>query len=372
MEAPEIHIPLVDLHAQYLSIKDEIDYAISSVIRGSSFIRGPHVELFEDSFAELHNVNHCISCANGTDALYITMKGLGIKPGDEVITTAHSWISTSETISQAGAIPVFCDTDPLSYCINPDKIESLVTDRTVGIIPVHLYGHPAGMALIKEIADKHKLWIIEDCAQAHLATFKSRPVGTFGNAATFSFYPGKNLGAMGDAGCILTDDSELARWCELYARHGGKGQHVIEGINSRMDGIQAAVLNVKLPYLARWTEQRISAANYYTVNLSNARDIALPTVMTDCKHVFHLFTIQTRLRNSLKEHLARNNIDSSINYPICLPLLPAYSGYEHESTDFPNATSAQERILSLPIYPEITSEQQDRVIHTINEFNDLR
>ena len=371
MKSQQMRIPVVDLYAQYLSIKDQIDDAISSVIRESSFIRGPQVDRFEDAFAALHSVRHCISCANGTDALFIAMKGLGVQSGDEVITTAHSWISTSETISQAGANPVFCDTDPLSYCINPENIESLITERTVGIIPVHLYGHPADMSRIKEIADKYSLWIIEDCAQAHLATFNTRPVGTFGNAATFSFYPGKNLGAMGDAGCILTDDSQLASWCELYARHGGKGQHLMEGINSRLDGLQAAVLNVKLPYLSLWTEQRISAANYYMANLSDNASITLPNVMPGCKHVFHLFTIQTEFRDGLKEHLARNNIDSTINYPVCLPMLPAYARYHLKSTDFPIASGLQSRILSLPLFPEITRDQQDLVISEIKSFNSL-
>ena len=368
MKPQQMRIPLVDLYAQYLSIKEQIDDAILSVIHESSFIRGSQVDHFEVSFAALHGSRHCISCANGTDALYIAMKGLGVRPGDEIITTAHSWISTSESITQAGANPIFCDTDPLTYCIRPENIESLITDRTVGIIPVHLYGHPADMVAIKEIADKHGLWMIEDCAQAHLATLKSKTVGTFGQAATFSFYPGKNLGAMGDAGCILTDDSELASWCELFSRHGGKGQHVIEGVNSRMDGLQAAILNVKLPYLSLWTEQRISAAKYYIENLSDIASISLPNVMPDCKHVFHLFTIQNTLRNGLKQHLAQNNIDSTINYPLCLPLLPAYARYDHKTTDFPHASSSQSRILSLPLFPEITHEQQDHVINAIKAF----
>ena len=225
-------IPFVDLHAQYSSIKAEIDAAIAAVIRDSSYIRGPHVEAFESGWAKATGMKHCISCANGTDAIYIAMKGLGIKPGDEVITTAHSWISTTETITQAGGRVVFCDTDYDTFTIDPAQIEAKITPRTVGIIPVHLYGQAADMDAIMTIANRHKLWVIEDCAQAHLATIAGRQVGTFGNAATFSFYPGKNLGAYGDAGALVTNDSALADWMATYARHGGKGEHIMEGIIS--------------------------------------------------------------------------------------------------------------------------------------------
>ena len=219
-------IPFVDLHAQYLSIKPEIDTAIAEVIAQSAYIRGPKVDAFEQAWAKTLGVKHCVSCANGTDALYIAMRALGVKPGDEVITTAHSWISTSETITQAGGRVAFCDTDNDTFTINLALIEAKITSRTVGIIPVHLYGQPADMDAIMAIAKKHKLWVIEDCAQAHLARYKGKLVGTFGKAATFSFYPGKNLGAYGDAGCAVTNDDQLADWMTTFARHGGKGEHV--------------------------------------------------------------------------------------------------------------------------------------------------
>src|SRR5215467_3206746 len=238
-------IPFVDLHAQYLTIKPEIDSAIAEVFAQSAFNRGPQVDAFEQAWAKTLGVKHCVSCANGTDALYIAMRGLGVQQGDEVITTAHSWISTSETITQAGGRVVFCDTDAETFAINPALIEAKITSRTVGIIPVHLYGQPADMEPIMAIAKKHNLWVIEDCAQAHLARYQGTLVGTFGNAATFSFYPGKNLGAYGDAGCAVTNDDRLADWMATYARHGGKGEHVMEGINSRMDGLQGAILNAK-------------------------------------------------------------------------------------------------------------------------------
>src|SRR2546428_1851761 len=227
-------IPFVDLHAQYLTIKSEIDAAIADVIARSAFIRGPQVERFERAWAKILGVKHCVSCANGTDALYIAMRALGVKPGDEVITTAHSWISTSETITQAGGRVVFCDTDYDTFTNDPALIEAKITSATVGIIPVHLYGQPADMGAIMAIARKHNLWVIEDCAQAHLAKSRGQLVGTFGDISTFSFYPGKNLGAYGDAGCAVTNDDRLADWMATFARHGGKGERTMESIKSPM------------------------------------------------------------------------------------------------------------------------------------------
>src|SRR5205807_1968741 len=284
-------VPFVDLHAQYLSIKSEIDAAISEVIAESAFIRGRHVERFEKEWAKTLGVKHCVSCANGTDALYIAMRALGVKPGDEVITTAHSWISTSETITQAGGRVVFCDTDNETFTIDPALIEAKITSATVGIIPVHLYGQPADMDPIMAIARKHNLWVIEDSAQAHTAKYKGQVVGTFGNAATFSFYPGKNLGAYGDPGCAVTNDDHLAEWAAAFARHGGKGEHVMEGICSRMDGLQAAILNVKLPHLPAWIEARRRVAVRYDELLREVGDVVTPKVAPDRDHVYHLYVI---------------------------------------------------------------------------------
>src|SRR2546421_1011015 len=249
-------IPFVDLHAQYLTIKQEIDRAIADVIAQSAYIRGRHVDAFEEAWSRTLGVKRCVSCANGTDAIYIALRGLGLKRSDEVITSAHSWISTSETITQAGGRVVFCDTDEETFTIDPIDVEKKITPATVGIVPVHLYGQAADMGAIMAIARKHNLWVIEDCAQAHLASYNGQLVGTFGNAATFSFYPGKNLGAYGDAGCLVTNDDQLADWMATFARHGGKGEHVMEGINSRMDGWQGAVRGVRLPHLQSWTEAR--------------------------------------------------------------------------------------------------------------------
>ena len=354
-------VPFVDLHAQYLAIKAEIDSAIAEVIAQSAFIRGKHVDAFEQAWAQTLKVKHCISCANGTDALYIAMRGLGIKAGDEVITTAHSWIATSETITQTGGRVVFCDTQEGTFNIDPRLIEAKITKATVGIIPVHLCGQSADIDEIMRIAKKHNLWVIEDCAQAHLATYKGRLVGTFGNAATFSFYPGKNLGAYGDAGCIVTNDDALANWTATFARHGGKGEHVMEGINSRMDGLQAAILNVKLPHLPAWTTARRRVAARYNELLSGIDSLTTPKVGSDRTHVYHLYVVASDQRDSLKKALTDSEITISLNYPKALPFYPAYAYLGHKSADFPVAYRNQSRILSLPIFPEMTNEMIEYV-----------
>ncbi len=361
-------VPFVDLHAQYLTIKDEIDAAIAEVIAKSAFIRGPHVDAFEQAWAKTLGIKHCVSCANGTDALYIAMRGMGVQPGDEVITTAHSWISTSETITQAGGRVVFIDTDEVTFNLNPALIEEKITPRTVGIIPVHLYGQPADMDPIMAIARKHKLWVIEDCAQAHLARYRGRLVGTFGNAATFSFYPGKNLGAYGDAGCLVTNDDQLADWTATFARHGGKGEHVMEGINSRMDGLQAAILNVKLPHLQAWTDARRRVAARYNELLQGIHGLVTPAVAPDRDHVYHLYVLRSPQRDALREHLAKSGVATVLNYPKALPLYPAYAYIGATRQQFPSAYINQTRILSLPIYAEMDDRMILLVAASIESF----
>jgi dTDP-4-amino-4,6-dideoxygalactose transaminase len=354
-------IPFVDLHAQYLTIKQEIDKAIATVIAESAYIRGPHVDAFEEAWARTLGVKRCVSCANGTDAIYIALRGLGLKPGDEVITSAHSWISTSETIAQAGGRVVFCDTDEETFTIDPADIERNITPATVGIIPVHLYGQPADIEAIMAIAKKHNLWVIEDCAQAHLAKYNGQFAGTFGNVATFSFYPGKNLGAYGDAGCAVTNDDRLADWMTTFARHGGKGDHVMEGINSRMDGLQAAILNAKLPHLPAWTNARRRIAALYNRLLEEVDEVIMPKVGSDRDHVYHLYVIRTENRDALRKHLSQAGISTALNYPKALPFYPAYAYLGHGPKDFPAAYANQSRILSLPIYAEITDEAIEEV-----------
>jgi dTDP-4-amino-4,6-dideoxygalactose transaminase len=361
-------IPFVDLHAQYLTIKEEIDRAIAEVIAESAYIRGPHVEAFERAWARTLGVKRCVSCANGTDAIYLALRGLRVRPGDEVITSAHSWISTSETITQAGGRVVFCDTDEETFTMDPQDIQRKITPATVGIIPVHLYGQPADMDPIMAIAKRHNLWVIEDCAQAHLARYKGQYVGTFGDAATFSFYPGKNLGAYGDAGCVVTNDDRLAEWMTTFARHGGKGDHIMEGINSRMDGLQAAILNAKLPHLPAWTEARRRVAARYDALLDGVGDVITPKVGSDRDHVYHLYVIRTENRDFLREHLSQAGISTVLNYPKALPFYPAYARLGHLPNDFPVAYFNQARLLSLPVYPEIKDEMIRHVVESIESF----
>jgi dTDP-4-amino-4,6-dideoxygalactose transaminase len=363
-------VPFADLQLQYQTIKSEVDAAIASVIRESSFIRGPYVDAFEREFARAVEAEHCVSCANGTDALYLAMRALGVQPGDEVITTAHSWISTSAMITQAGATVVFCDTDETTFTIDPAAIEAAITPRTVGIIPVHLYGQPADMDAIMAIADKHKLWVVEDCAQAHLARYKGKQVGTFGAAASYSFYPGKNLGAMGDAGAVTSNDDALVERMTMLARHGGlvKHQHQIEGINSRLDGLQAAILSAKLPHLPQWTAARQAAAARYNEGLNQVEGLQTPAVAPHRGHVYHLYTIQHERRDELAAYLASKGVQTAINYPVALPFLAAYRRFNHRPEQFPNAFRHQGRILSLPMFAEITVDQQQEVIDLIRAF----
>src|SRR5215212_1941255 len=363
-------VPFADLQLQYQTIKSEIDGAIAAVIHDNAFIRGPHVDAFEREFGAVAEVKHCVSCANGTDALYLAMAALKVAPGDEVITTAHSWISTSAMVTHAGASVVFADTDDTTFTIDPAAIEAAVTPRTVGIIPVHLYGQPADMDAIMAIARKHKLWVIEDCAQAHLARYKGQQVGTFGAAATYSFYPGKNLGAMGDAGAVVSNDAALAEHAAMLARHGGvvKHQHSIEGINSRLDGMQAAILSAKLPHLPDWTTSRQDAAKIYDTGLNQIEDVVVPAVAADRTHVYHLYTIKHPRRDALAAHLSSHGVQTAINYPLALPFVPAYSRFGHRPEEFPNAYRDQSKILSLPMFAEITPEQQRTVIDLVRAF----
>jgi len=350
-------VPFVDLKAQYLSIKKEIDQAISTVINETSFVGGKNINRFEENFAAYLGSKYCMSCANGTDSLEILLKAFGIGQGDEVIVPAISWISSSESVSSVSASPVFVDIHPLTYTIDVAKIEEKISSKTKAIIPVHLYGLPAEMDQILAIAKKHKLVVIEDCAQAHGAKYKGKMVGTMGDAGSFSFYPGKNLGAYGDAGAMVTNNAEIAAKCRMIANHGQleKHNHIIEGRNSRLDGVQAAILNVKLPYLEKWTAARVEHASYYDSLLKDT-PFQLPVVAEGNRHVFHLYVIQCDNRELTAEKLKENGIDTAIHYPTPLPLLKAYKDQKNKHTDFKHAASASARILSLPMYPELTKD----------------
>jgi dTDP-4-amino-4,6-dideoxygalactose transaminase len=362
-------VPFVDLRAQYEAHRSEIDAAISRVIQNTAFIGGAPVEEFVDGFKRLLEVPCFVPCANGTDAIYIALRMLGVGPGDEVITTAHSWIATSEVITQAGARPVFVDVDEY-YGIDAKGVEEKISSRTRAIIPVHLYGQALDMERLMKVATDHDLLVIEDCAQAPLATWRGQRVGTFGQAGTFSFYPGKNLGAYGDAGGIITSDSELARKMRMFSCHGSETKHLheIEGINSRLDGLQAAILAAKLPFIESWTRCRQEIAAIYDAVLSDVPGIATPLRRPGASHVFHLYVIQTDNRDALAEHLASNGISTGVHYPTALPFLPAYQYLGHKPEDFPRSAFNQGRILSLPVYPEMSESTVEYVGDKIKLF----
>jgi len=360
-------IPFVDLKLQYKSIKPKIDNAIQTVINESSFIGGTHVKNFEDNFKNLYGVKYCISTANGTDSLYIIMKMLNIGLGDEVITTAYSWISSSETISQTGAKPVFIDIDEY-FTIDALKIEEKITSKTKAIMPVNIHGQMCDMDKIMKIAAKHNLYVIEDCAQSHFSEYKGKRAGTFGIAGSFSFYPGKNLGAYGDAGCIITNDDALAEQCRMFANHGAlkKHQHLIEGINSRLDGLQAAILSVKLPFIIDWTHKRRHNASLYDQYLKDIPNIDLPKVRKNSKHSYHLYVIKAEQRDELKSFLNDNGIESVIHYPTALPNMECYEYIGDK--EFPISTANQSMILSLPMFPELKEADIQYIASKISQF----
>ncbi len=366
-----MNIPFVDLQIQYQGIKKEIDVVIADVIARSAFIGGSYVQSFEKDFAEFCNVKHCIGVGNGTDAIFITLKALGIGAGDEVITVANSFIATSEAISLTGAKVVFVDINPTTYNIDVKKIEAKVTPRTRAIIPVHLYGQPADMDPILEIAKKHNLKVIEDAAQAHGAVYKGRVIGSIGDAACFSFYPGKNLGAYGDAGAIVTNDDSLESKIRIFANHGriDKYDHSMEGVNSRLDGLQAAILGVKLRHLPKWSEQRRKNAYLYNEQLTGA-GLITPVEMSGVSAVYHLYVVRVKkeLRKGLQDHLQSQGVATGIHYPIALPNLKAYAYLKHNGQDFPEATCISQEIVSLPMYPELARNHIIEISGSIKKY----
>ena len=365
-----MNIPFLDLNKQYQSIKSEIDSAIQAVIDKSAFVGGPFVEQFEKAFASYCGVSHCVGVANGTDALLVTFKSLNIGAGDEIIVPANSFIASSETVTHAGARVVFADIDPETYNLDVTKLEAKITSRTKAIVAVHLYGRPADMDAILEIARRHRLYVIEDAAQAHGATYKGRPIGCLGDAACFSFYPGKNLGAYGDGGAIVTNDAKLADHARMLANHGriDKYNHGIEGLNSRLDGLQAAVLSVKLKHLPKWNELRRQHARRYSELLRDS--VTTPVETPGYVPVYHLYIIRIEadLREDLRVFLQQRGIATGIHYPIALPNLSAYAYLKHGTTDFPEATRASGQILSLPMFPEMVDEQLTYVADAVAEF----
>ncbi len=367
-----MHIPFVDLKAQYRAHKSEIDSAISVVIDGTAFIRGKFVADFEKTYAERYGMKHCVSCGNGTDAIFITLKMLGIGAGDEVITTSNSWIASSETITMTGARVVFVDVEDDCYDLDAAKIEAAITPRTKAILPVHLLGQPAQMDVIMEIAQRHGLHVVEDCAQAHFATFGGRFVGTMGIAGTFSFYPGKNLGAYGDAGAVVTDDDALAEKVRMFANHGAdrvnKHEHLMEGVCSRLDGLQAAILSAKLPHIESWTRARQERAANYDMLLGEISEVITPKIRAGATHVFHNYVLRAQRRDELQTFLKENGVETTRHYPVPLPFLKAYEYLGHTPADFPVVVKHSREIISLPVYPELTGDQQRYIVEKIRDF----
>jgi dTDP-4-amino-4,6-dideoxygalactose transaminase len=363
-----MNVPFVDLKAQYLSIKDEIDAAVAEVIESTAFVGGPFVKNFEEAFARYCGVEHCVSLANGTDALYIALRTLGVGPGDEVITVANSFVATSEAVKMAGAQVVFVDIDPQTYTLDVHQLQEKITSRTKAVVPVHLYGQPADMGPILEVARKHGIRVVGDAAQAHGALYRGRPISRLADITCFSFYPGKNLGAYGDGGALVTDNHAWAATARMIANHGRtkKYDHDFEGVNSRLDGLQAAILSVKLRHLDDWTEQRRNVARLYNQALKGL-DVVTPVELDDVRAVYHLYVIRVPDggRSRLQEHLKAEGVNTGIHYPIALPYLNAYRHLGHSENDFPESLKASGEILSLPMFPEMTDEQVGYVAERI-------
>lgn len=368
MHTQQSQVPFVDLAAQYGSISAEINEAVSKVIRETDFILGREVCLFEEEFAAFCQTKFAVGVDSGTSALELALRAYEIGPGDEVITAANSFIASALAISHAGATPVLVDVDEDTCTIDGAAIEKAITSRTKAIIPVHLYGHPADMDPIMQLAQRHGLVVIEDACQAHGARYKGKRAGSLGHAAAFSFYPGKNLGAYGDAGMVVTSDDAVAKHLGMLRNYGQKEkyQHMFRGYNRRLDTLQAAVLRIKLKHLEEWNDARRRHAKNYT-RLLRQTGIVAPHAAAHCESVWHLYVIQIDQRDALKEHFSSRGIGVGIHYPIPIHLQPAYRDLGYRPGDFPVTEKCARRILSLPMYAELTPEIVNRVAETANE-----
>ncbi|MCP4580334.1 MAG: DegT/DnrJ/EryC1/StrS family aminotransferase [candidate division Zixibacteria bacterium] len=363
-------VPLLDLKLQYLSIKDEIDAAIARVLDHCWFIMGPELKQLETELADYCQTKHAIGVASGTDALLLSLHGLGVGPGDEVVTTGFSFFATAGVISRLGAVPVFCDIEEKTFNIDPDQLELKITGKTKAIIPVHLYGQIAEMDRISEIAKKHNLSIVEDAAQAIGSRYHDRPAGTLGDAAGFSFFPSKNLGAYGDGGFIATNSDELADTLRKLRVHGAKPKyyHSIIGYNSRLDCLQASILLVKLKYLNRWHEARREKARIYNEGFNNVSGVVTPFVHDYNYHIYHQYTLIAENRDKLKEHLKEKEIGFDTYYPLPFHLQECFNDLGYRKGDLPVAERLSEKVISLPAFPELTEDQQAYVIDSVKEF----
>jgi dTDP-4-amino-4,6-dideoxygalactose transaminase len=370
-----MQVPFLDLKLQYKSIKNEIDPAIQNILDNTAFILGKSVSDFETAFAREHNVKHCLGVSSGTDGNHLALWALGIQPGDEVIIPANTFIATAWGATLCGAIPVFVDCEPDSYNIDPNKVEAAITKKTKAIVAVHLYGQPADLDPLREIASKHKLFLVEDCAQAHFAEYKGIRIGGLSDTASFSFYPGKNLGAYGEGGAVTTNNDEVAQMVKMLRDHGAvqKYNHEVLGHNYRMEGIQGAVLGVKLKHLGDWTNGRRLVAEKYNNSLKNLSEIKLPREMSYSKHVYHLFVIVANAggsvrRDELAKFLNNKGISSGLHYPIPLHLQPCFRNLGYRKGQFPVTEALAESGLSLPMYPELNDEQIGYVCESIKQF----
>jgi dTDP-4-amino-4,6-dideoxygalactose transaminase len=359
-------IPFVDLKALHEPIRADLSAAIDRVMRNCSFIQGAEVKAFEDAFAQYVGARHCVAVNSGTAALHLALLALGIGPGDEVITVPHTFIATSEAISAVGAHPVFVDVDPVSYTMDPKKVEAAITSRTKALLPVHLYGNVADMDALLAIAKRHNLTLVEDACQAHGARYKDRMAGSMGAAGCFSFYPGKNLGACGEGGAMVTNDDAVAHKVRMLREHGSikKYEHSFPGYNFRMEGLQGAVLAVKLPHLDGWNDRRRAIAKRYDERLANS-GIVLPAEESYARHVYHLYVIQAEDREALRDYLAQRGIETGLHYPIPLHQSEAYASLGYRTGDFPVTEKLAQRIVSLPMYPDMSLEAADYVADAI-------
>ncbi len=361
-------IPFVDLKTQYASIKDEVNGAIQHVLDTCQFTLGSEVAAFEQEFAGYCNGQYGIGVNTGTSALHLALLAAGIGPGDEVITIPFTFVATVASIYYTGAKPVFVDIDPMTFTIDVNAIEAAITDRTKAILPVHLYGQPADMDPILEIAKRYNLVVIEDAAQAHGSEYKGKRVGSLGDMGCFSFYPGKNLGAYGEGGMVVTSNSEYTRTIRMLRDWGAekKYHHVLKGYNFRLEGIQGAVLRVKLKHLEKWTENRRTAAAHYN-NLLQGVDLVTPKEMPYARHVYHVYAVRVKNRAELQHYLNEKEIQTGIHYPIPVHLLPAYADLGYVRGNFPHSEQAADEVLSLPMYPELQVSQIETVCDALRE-----
>jgi dTDP-4-amino-4,6-dideoxygalactose transaminase len=367
-EGNDMNIQMVDVVTQYRRIKPEVDAAIEGVLNSGHYVLGEIVQEFEANVARYLDVKHAIGCASGTDALQLALMALGIGPGDEVVTTPHTFIATAEAIVLLGATPVYVDIDPATYNIDATKIEAALTKKTKAIIPVHLYGHAADMDPILAVANKHGLAVIEDAAQAIGATYKGKKVGGLGTIGCISFYPSKNLGAFGDGGLVVTNDDALGEKIRMIANHGTRVRyrHELVGVNSRLDSIQAAILNVKLKYLDGWNDVRRNAAKKYD-SLLEGVGVVRPVEAPYARHIYHQYTIRVRNRDKVVQHLISKHIPHAIYYPIPLHRQAALRAFGNADQSFPVTEQAAAEVLSLPMHTELTDAQQEYIVAAVNE-----